>query len=735
MEKDIALKIKAVKEIAGGKGYQEVADELGVHTRTLRRWYKRYQRAGVKGLKREGPWNKTPKNIENRVFLLKEQEPWLTLSRAKVRLQSAGIQMSLEGIRKIWQRYGLTGFDKEKLSHIFIQGITPNSEVELALSEASEILKRNGDIKHVVRIINSLPVCTNSDLLKKISYRHLGMRRKVEKLQFGYEQEPLHKIYQRAKLLRQKLEKKGLLYSSLRAGLMEANALINLGKPEIVISLLNNLKHKLPKYSDPGLRFLFKINEGDAYAQMLKIREAIECLKECRRLSKVLPNPSFQMILGNLYSNLGMYKEAKIQAEMALSKSVGDARDFCLCHLAGCYAIEGSYLKALKTLNESRLENPFAGAAIPLIRAFCALGQGEVEDAMQFAQDAIKTAKKEHIINYYHASTIILAIIHKSLGNQRKATALLRNATPILEKHKMMRDYFIRKVLTDRIQIPEPLSSLPLFRILLLLKKSYETNQIKYYNRAYKYAEHEGLLGYFARFCFFFPQPILKLIETGKSTGLPKAILQLPIFNNKAPSFRIDFLGRLRVVKKDTFLKVKLRPKDSAFLIRLALAKNFCLVIDEALSTLWPTAKNPKDNLKHLLWRLRRELKISNIYLYVRGQNVYFKGFFINDYQEFVQTLARAKALQRAGEWSFAKKEYLQAFKLFRGEPFKKNFDDWSVDMRFRILSELETEAINFARACLEHNNKRDAKKVLEKVLKIIPDSEEIKELLDSLIV
>jgi|GEM_PF-2594377 len=28
----------------------------------------------------------------------------------------------------------------------------------------------------------------------------------------------------------------------------------------------------------------------------------------------------------------------------------------------------------------------------------------------------------------------------------------------------------------------------------------------------------------------------------------------------------------------------------------------------------------------------------------------------------------------------------------------------------------LETEAVNFARACLEYNNKRDARKILEKV-------------------
>ncbi|MEO0143072.1 MAG: hypothetical protein ABIL15_06950, partial [candidate division WOR-3 bacterium] len=67
--------------------------------------------------------------------------------------------------------------------------------------------------------------------------------------------------------------------------------------------------------------------------------------------------------------------------------------------------------------------------------------------------------------------------------------------------------------------------------------------------------------------------------------------------------------------------------------------------------------------------------------------------------------------------------------------PFKKNFDNWSVDMRFRILSQFETEAINFAKSCIEHGNKNDARKILQKVLKIIPDSEEARKLSDSLIV
>ncbi|MEO0183160.1 MAG: hypothetical protein ABIL40_06765, partial [candidate division WOR-3 bacterium] len=63
----------------------------------------------------------------------------------------------------------------------------------------------------------------------------------------------------------------------------------------------------------------------------------------------------------------------------------------------------------------------------------------------------------------------------------------------------------------------------------------------------------------------------------------------------------------------------------------------------------------------------------------------------------------------------------------------KKNFDNWSVDMRFKILSQFETEAINFAKSCLEHGNKTDARKILQKVLKIIPDAEEAKNLLDIL--
>ncbi|MEO0129964.1 MAG: hypothetical protein ABIL02_06975, partial [candidate division WOR-3 bacterium] len=141
-------------------------------------------------------------------------------------------------------------------------------------------------------------------------------------------------------------------------------------------------------------------------------------------------------------------------------------------------------------------------------------------------------------------------------------------------------------------------------------------------------------------------------------------------------------------------------------------------------------------NLSRYLIKLKRTLRIHKHQIEInRYTNLLVNKsiFFTTDYQEFEQALARAKALERAGEWSFARKEYLQAFKLFRGEPFKKNFDNWSVDMRFKILSQFENEAINFAKSCIEHGNKNDARKILQKVLKIIPDSQDAMALLKRL--
>jgi len=70
-------------------------------------------------------------------------------------------------------------------------------------------------------------------------------------------------------------------------------------------------------------------------------------------------------------------------------------------------------------------------------------------------------------------------------------------------------------------------------------------------------------------------------------------------------------------------------------------------------------------------------------------------------------------------------------------------YDNWSENMRRVILNKLETETMNFIKSCVECGNPSDrvaepksvadAKKVLEKVAKIIPQSEESQKLLETL--
>ncbi len=214
---------------------------------------------------------------------------------------------------------------------------------------------------------------------------------------------------------------------------------------------------------------------------------------------------------------------------------------------------------------------------------------------------------------------------------------------------------------------------------------------------------------------------------------LPRTIINFPIFNKELLTYSINFLGKPIIIRKNKCLNVILSPKELGllgFICEKCCSPGAFSLVEEIYANFWPRSSKPAERLTHLLVQLRHKLKIPSHLLFITWaygeKRIVNRGiYFITDYQDFRSLIVQAKVLQRAGEWGFARKEYLQAFKLFRGEPFKKNFDNWSVDMRFKILSQFETEAINFAKSCLEHGNKTDARKILQKVLKIIPDSQE----------
>ena len=99
-----------------------------------------------------------------------------------------------------------------------------------------------------------------------------------------------------------------------------------------------------------------------------------------------------------------------------------------------------------------------------------------------------------------------------------------------------------------------------------------------------------------------------------------------------------------------------------------------------------------------------------------------FDCYFTTDFGEYREHIIQAKALLRAGEWGFAKREFMRAFRLFRGEPFRKMYDDWSDDKRLEILFNYETEVKLFIKELLKREKQKEADQMLARARKAIPD-------------
>ncbi|MCK4252518.1 hypothetical protein KAX97_13810 [candidate division WOR-3 bacterium] len=288
----------------------------------------------------------------------------------------------------------------------------------------------------------------------------------------------------------------------------------------------------------------------------------------------------------------------------------------------------------------------------------------------------------------------------------------------------------------------------PVIRSALMLKKAHDSLKITDYRKAFTYASTQKILGYFHLYLLFFPGSIHNLLLKGRPTYLPSNFLRLPVFQKNIPAYHLRFLGPVRVYRNEAPVRTHILPKETAFLIYLALSKNKRIPIESLYDNFWQKSKNQARNLSHLLVRIRKVLKLPTAHLYIRRGFLHFRAPLTTDYQHYKEILIQAKVLERAGEWGFAVKEYLRAFKLFRGEPFKKMYDNQSENMRRVILNKLEREAINFAKTCLEHKNHPPksatlyggmadakslghAKGILEKISKIIPYSEEMKDMVN----
>ncbi len=742
--KKYALYQQVIKEYFDNRlSLRKVAAKYGLHYQTVYQWVKKYKADGnnYSFLEWKSPWNRTKVELERKIIMVREKFPWWPVNQLQTFLAKHGFKLSYHCIWEILKRYGYSGFNLHKISSDFTDFVPFTKESRTKFSIA-EKLYQNGKINESAKILNTIPCLPKNDLILKIPDELLSLQHRIEKLANQFGRINIAEYLIKAQKLYQECHRKHLNYSALRIGIALLTALSWQAKPDEMVAWIKKI-HKLVPC---GLRksktlfpiyFTLQLINSHILISQMKVKKAFAIARRCLYLIShhKQPPPNFLYSLAITFIDLEEYDTAGQLLMRALNEVDKERKKRIKTLLAiFIYLLRGDKKNAEKNFRQAEIYDWAKEAQLSRFRSLFALIEGKPSEAFDLAQKALNASKGTglflDIANAYGA----MASSYMCLGEIKKGKSLLNELKKFLKKTKMKRQLLVTDVLLHKIPKNKEVLKLSSIKLAWLLKN-------KGYITAYRFALKKGILFYFYRYLFFYPEIVQKRILKNKPTYLPKTILRLPIFNTETNVYRINLLGRITIFLNQKYLMVHLTPKDTALLLYIANRlpePQQSLSLTALYNNFWSKSQNSARIFSHSLVRIKKGLKIPGHYLEIRrqgGESFLFNQnlYFTTDYQEFEQTLARAKALERAGEWNFARKEYLRAFRLFRGEPFKKNFDDWSVNMRFRILSQFETEAIAFAKSCLEHKNLSDAKKILQKVLKIIADSKEIKNLLTEL--
>jgi transposase len=746
-KKTPALKLTVVKYYLNGrKTLKATAQKFDLHYQTVFKWVKLYKTKGRDALlsSYKRPWNRTEKSLEQKVMLLKEHTPSTTIKQAKDILAKEGYTISIKGIWGIWKRYGLT---KRPAT-------TPRSPFGPQTKEANDIIKRaenhitSGKIAEAASIINQLPswpMATENEILLEIPEKLLSPRRKLERLAFLLGKVPFPEYAKKTKQLQLIFEKEGLHYSAFLTGLFHLNALQWMSNPKKEIKLIQKLRGFADNIHDPSIRFILNADEAKSHAILLDAQKSVKLLRKCKRILYRKANPYFLCHIGGIFIFLQDFKSALPLLKKAIESEKKKIRKQTIAGaIALCLAKMGNYSDSSKFLKYAR-RNTDASISIYLAASsFIAFRKGKLSEIFSLIEKALQITQKNSLYNNFLTFTITRASVYAALGDLKKAFSILR------KYHSLMKSRFlffasVKKIImrkeTSSGNKPEKMTGLPTLDLLSLLIKAQTTKKYTDYCRVLQYAKNKGLVGILHQFIVFFPEIVNITLEKGKPTELPKAILKFPVFNKKIPVYNINFLGRLIVYKNHKYKKIKLSPKDKSLLIHLALKTDEpdkCIPFRDLYQNFWKESKNPENLLSHALVRIKQELNIPSHYLCISHRNnthtLLNKGIhFITDFDEYKKKLINAKALIKTDKWQLAYEEFKKAFSLYRGEPFRKMYDEWSDDKRLECIFSYQNEILSFAKNLVLRNKKEEAEKLLSKSKKITPYSEEIENFLHNL--
>jgi len=699
------IPIEVVKYYLTNGSLRKTAKEFGIHYNTLYKWVKLYKNGGKEYLKfcYKRPWNRTSKEIEEKIYLLKEEKPYLTLKEAQRILKEDGINISIKGIWNIWKRYGFAGFKKENMTNDFTEYCEWTKEASVKFQLAEKFFEK-GNINLCIDILNSIPFLPKNSFLPKLPDRFLNLRRKVEKYHILFGKLPINFYLKRTEILYKLCRLRNLNYSALRIGTRIVIALEWKGESYKQIKKIKELKSLMKKNRNLyETTFTVLISEGIANASLLKIKSAKEIAKRCYEMLKRVKNPSpyFLFDLGVLYYNLENYKKAKYYFLKSLNKVDEITKKFIFNYLARISLFEGNQKSLNKFLKNSAIYDFFSPHESYLFSSYLSLMRGKPIEAISFVQKGLSILEKEKIRKDIFLLSLCGAAAYSSIGERQKGVELLREILlyPSNYISKKVRK-IVKNLISEKSEKILKEDVLPSIKFLIIFKE-------KNLKNSFKYSIKHGIKLFYYIYNLLFPEKVIRTLKNGNKVYLPKKLLNFPIFDLKPLVYKIKFLGDFRIYRDKKYLKLNLFPKEKAFIIHLAIRipePDKKIIISDILRNFWPNSQKSSNIFSTYLYKVKNILKIPPRLISISKKEdlLINKGlYFITDFSDFEIKLAEFETLLKINMWEFCKRKFKEIIKLFKDKPLKKLYDNWSEDLRLKILFKLKKAFDEFFKECI----------------------------------
>lgn len=693
---------------------RKTASEFGIHYNTLYKWLKKYKKGEeIKSYKR--PWNRLSKDIEEKICLLKEKNPHITLKKTKEILHEQGIKVSLKGIWNVWKRYGYGGFRKENMTNDFTEYCdwTPEAKKKY---ETAEYYYKKGDIKKCAMILNSIPLLPKNGLIKNIPDRFLNLNRKIEKYHILFGEMPIKYYLNRVENLYRICKDKNLNYSSLRIGSRLLIALEWEGKPYKLKKVIGDLKNIMGKRHSPLLfepRFTLLISESLMNILFFNKEKAREILRRAIRLlkNKKFISPYFLIDIGVVYFRMEDYKKAKFYFLKSLPYLDELTKGLVLNYLSKINIFSGNLKVASKLLKNSKFYKFFSLSEKYLFLSYIYLLKGKPLQSISFFKKGISILKKREIADSLFNFYLCGAAAFISLSEKNKGMKILKDALRYMNYYKKEKEKKILEILTyEKEEIEKDIT--PSLRLLKMLKQ-------KNLKECYYYSLKKDIRLYYYLYNLLNPKKAILTLKRGEKTYLPKSLLNLPLFTREFPMYNIKFLKNFIIYKNQNYLKVKLTPKEKSFLIHFALRageKGREIPLYDIFENYFKNSKKPMRSFLTFLYRLKRKIKLPPHLIQINKKSSTLKNngvYLVTDYNDYEISLAKANAFLNAGKWKFAKREFIKALSIFKTKPFEKIYDTWSEDLRTKILTKHYNEFEKFKKELLIRKDYKTLKKLL----------------------